>query len=533
MIEIASERVVGHIIGIDLGTTNTCAAVLEAGLPAIIPSAEGGRTTPSVVAVNGRDEMLVGITAKRQVATNPLGTIASAKRLIGRQASDPEIAQTASRLGCRIETNESSGEVRVRLGSKVMSVPEISAVVLRKIKADASAYLGEVVHQAVITVPAYFDETQRQATITAGKLAGLEVLRLINEPTAAALAYGVATGRSRRIAVCDLGGGTFDVSILEVGDGVCEVRATGGDAELGGDDWDALLVDLLARRFERAHHINPLSDPAARGRLRDAAESAKIELSTLSETTVNLPFLIGQRHLESLVTRAEFEDLASDLIRRLDGPIMRAFQDAGVGPDDLEEVLLVGGMTRMPSVAAALRHRFGREPRRGVDPDTAVAAGAAVQAGLLSGSGGNVVLVDVIAQALGIETVNHEMSILIERNAAVPASATREYTPATDYQTDALVEIFEGEAFLANDNHRLGMFDLPLDPPRPSDQVKIDVTFTIDVSGTLSVEAVDRGTHVRRTIVIDRRPARVTGALGSGWQDAAVVPLLHSGRRAA
>src|ERR1044071_3719287 len=451
------------IIGIDLGTTNSVAAVMQGGEPMVIPSAEGERLVPSVVAVNKNHERLVGRVARNQAITNPTNTVFSIKRFMGRKTDDPEVERTRQRVPYAV--NEApNGDVRVALDDKEYSPPEVSAMILAKMKRDAEAYLGEPITQAVITVPAYFNDAQRNATKDAGKIAGLEVLRIINEPTASALAYGLDKKKDEVIAVYDLGGGTFDISVLEIGDGVFEVKATNGDTHLGGDDFDQRVIDWIADEFRKEHGIDLRKDRMALQRLKEAAEKAKCELSTTVQTEINLPFITadasGPKHLVWTPTRAKLESLVADLVERTLGPCRQAMQDAGVTAKDINEVVLVGGQTRMPKVQEAVKALFGREPHKGVNPDEVVAVGAAVQGAVLTGEVENVVLVDVTPLSLGIETLGGVMTPLIQRNTRIPTKESQIFTTAADSQTSVEVHVMQGERPMARDNRTLGKFHL-------------------------------------------------------------------------
>ena len=499
-----------RIIGIDLGTTNSCVAVVEGGQPVVIPSAEGNRTTPSVVAVSQSGERLVGLMARRQMVTNPEHTIISIKRFMGRKATDPEVRRTRELVPYRV-TDTAEGDLRVTLREDQYAPPEISAMVLQKLRADAEQYLGEPVPQAVITVPAYFNDSQRQATEDAGKIAGLEVLRIINEPTASALAFGLDQADDRKVAVYDLGGGTFDISILELGDGVFEVRSTSGNTHLGGDDFDDRIVDWLIAGFASEHSVDLRRDKMALQRVKEAAEKAKCELSSVLQTEINLPFITadatGPKHLNVVLTRAKVEQLVSDLIERTEEPCRQALTDAGLKPGDIDEVVLVGGQTRMPAVRELVTRVFGKEPRSGVNPDEVVALGAAVQAAVLAGDVEDVVLLDVTPLSLGIETKGGLFTRLIERNTTIPTSKTQTFTTVSDKQRTVAIHVLQGERDLVAHNHSLGRFELTDLPEAPRGTPQIDVTFDIDANGIVKVAARDRTSGREHEIP-------VTGAAG-------------------
>jgi molecular chaperone DnaK len=496
----------GKIIGIDLGTTNSAMAVMQSGKPEIIANSEGNRTTPSVVAINKNGERLVGQVARRQQVTNSKNTIYEVKRLIGRRWEDKEVQRDLKLMG--YEIIKSNQGVKVQMGDKEYSPEEISAMILGKLKADAEAFLGEPVTEAVITVPAYFDDSQRQATKDAGKIAGLEVKRIINEPTAAALAYGLDKGNNKdeKIAVYDLGGGTFDVSILELGDGVFEVKATNGDTHLGGADFDRVLVNYFVDEFKKEHGIDISNDKAAMQRLRDEAEKAKIELSTAQEVDINLPFLTadaeGPKHFEHKLTRAKLESLVGDLITKTADPCEKALADAGLKASDINAVVLVGGMTRMPAVQEKVKAIFGQDPMKGVNPDEVVAVGAAIQGGVLQGDVKDVLLLDVTPLSLGIETMGGVMTKLIERNTTIPTSKSETFSTAADNQPQVEVHVLQGERGMSADNKSLGRFILDGIPPAPRGVPQIEVTFNIDANGILNVSAKDKGSGKEQSITI-------------------------------
>lgn len=495
----------GKIIGIDLGTTNSAMAVMEGGEPTIIPSAEGERTTPSVVAIKKNGEQLVGRTARNQAVINPENTIFSIKRFIGRKFDSPEVQRTLQRVPYKV-TPAPNGDVRVVMGGREYSPQEISAMILAKLKADAEAYLGEPVTQAVITVPAYFDDAQRNATKDAGTIAGLEVLRIINEPTASALAYGLDKEHDHNIAVYDLGGGTFDISILDVGEGVFEVRSTSGDTFLGGDDFDLRLMDALLEEFLHQEGIDLRHNRQALQRVKEAAEKAKIELSTLLQTEINLPYITadanGPKHLVTQLTRARLEQLTADLVERSLPAVQQALDDAGLLVSDIEGVVLVGGMTRMPAVQEAVRRMFGKAPYKGVNPDEVVALGAAIQAGVLGGEVKDILLLDVIPLTLSIETHRGIATPIIERNTTIPTRKSQVFSTASDNQTQVEIHIVQGERPLARDNKSLGKFILDGIPPAARGEPKIEVTFDIDANGILKVTAEDQTTHRSQHITI-------------------------------
>ncbi len=493
------------IIGIDLGTTNSVAAVMQGGEPIVIPSAEGERLVPSVVAVNKNHERLVGRIARNQAITNSQNTIFSVKRFMGRKADDPEVERTRKRVPYIVD-GAANGDVRVKLDDKDYSPPEVSAMILAKIKADAEAYLGEPVTQAVITVPAYFNDAQRNATKDAGKIAGLEVLRIINEPTASSLAYGLDKKKNEIIAVYDLGGGTFDISILEVGDGVFQVRATSGDTFLGGDDFDLRIMDYLIEQFQRDNGIDLHNDRAALQRLKEASEKAKIELSTMMQTEINLPYLTadasGPKHLVMTMTRAKLEQLTADLVDRTIAPVKQALSDAGLTAGEINEIVMVGGMTRMPAVQDRVRAFFGKEPHKGVNPDEVVAVGAAIQGGVLGGEVKDILLLDVTPLTLSIETLGGVATPQIERNTTIPTRRSQVFSTASDNQTQVEIHVLQGERPMAQDNKSLGKFVLDGIPPAPRGIPQIEVTFDIDANGILKVTAKDKATGRSQHITI-------------------------------
>jgi molecular chaperone DnaK len=496
----------GKIIGIDLGTTFSVVAVMEGGEPIVISSSEGSRLFPSVVAVNPKTgERMVGQVARRQAVINPENTIFSVKRLMGRKFSDPEVQRALKRLPYKV-VEAPNGDCRVLMGGKEYSPPEVSAMILQKMKQDAEAYLGELVTQAVITVPAYFNDSQRQATKDAGKIAGLEVLRIINEPTASSLAYGLDRKKDETIAVYDLGGGTFDISILDVGDGVFEVKSTNGDTFLGGDDFDQRIIDYVADEFKKEQGIDLRGDRQALQRLKEASEKAKIELSTVMETEINLPFITadaaGPKHMQMRLTRAKLEQLTADLIERSIAPCKRALEDAKLSTNNINEVVLVGGMTRMPAVQEAVRKFFAREPHKGVNPDEVVGVGAAIQAGVLGGEVKDILLLDVTPLTLSIETLGGVATPLIERNTTIPYRKSQIFSTASDMQTSVEIHVMQGERPMAADNKSLGRFILDGIPPAPRGVPQIEVTFDIDANGILNVTAQDKATGRSQHIAI-------------------------------
>ena len=493
------------VIGIDLGTTNSCVSIMEGSEAKVITNPEGGRTTPSIVAINESGERLVGQIAKRQAITNPENTVFGVKRLIGRKFSSPEVQQDVKILPYKIE-QASNGDVRINIKGKQFSSAEISSFILADIKHSAEEYLGEKVTDAVITVPAYFDDSQRQATKDAGKIAGLNVLRIINEPTAASLAYGLDKKSEEKIAVFDLGGGTFDISILEIGEGVFEVKSTNGDTHLGGEDFDLRLIDYLADEFKKDQGIDLRSDKMALQRLKEAAEKAKMELSTSMETDVNLPFITadasGPKHLNIKLTRAKLEGLVSELLDKLEGPCRVALKDSGLSPAEINEVILVGGMTRMPAVQERVKKLFQKEPHKGVNPDEVVALGAAIQGGVLKGDVKDVLLLDVTPLSLGIETLGGVMTRLIEKNTTIPTKKSQIFSTAADSQPAVSIHVLQGEREMAPNNKTLGRFELVGIPPAPRGIPQIEVTFDIDANGIVNVSAQDKATGKEQSIQI-------------------------------
>jgi len=504
----------GRIIGIDLGTTNSVVAVIEGGDPTVIPSSEGNNTVPSVVAINPKnDERLVGKVARNQAVMNPENTIFSIKRFMGRKYKDDEAKDARSRTPYEVK-EAPNGDIRVAMGNRDYSPPEISAMILQKLKADAEAYLGEEVTQAVITVPAYFNDTQRNATKDAGKIAGLEVLRIINEPTASSLAYGLGERKEGLVAVYDLGGGTFDISILEIADGVFEVKSTNGDTYLGGDNFDERIIDWLAGEFKKDSGIDLRNDRQALQRLKEAAEKAKIELSSTQSADINLPFITadatGPKHLNVVLSRAKLESLVDDLVQKSIEPCRQALKDAKLQTSDINAVLLVGGMTRMPAIQQAVQNFFGKEPTKGVNPDEVVALGAAIQAGVLGGDVTDILLLDVTPLTLSVETLGGVATPMIERNTTIPISKSQVYSTAADNQTQVEIHVLQGERPMAQDNKSLGRFTLEGIPPAPRGVPQIEVTFDIDANGILNVSAKDKATG---------REQKITITSGSGLSD--------------
>ncbi|WDT70526.1 MAG: molecular chaperone DnaK [Candidatus Manganitrophus sp.] len=493
------------VIGIDLGTTFSCMSVVTGGEPEVIPNAEGSRTTPSVVAITDKGERLVGQLARRQAVTNPTNTIYSIKRLMGRKYDSTEVKEAMKRLPYKI-VKAPNGDAHVEIQGKVYSPPEISAMILQKLRADAEAFLGEKVTEAVITVPAYFDDSQRQATKDAGQIAGLNVLRIINEPTAASLAYGLDKKKDERISVYDLGGGTFDVSVLEIGDGVFEVKSTNGDTYLGGDDFDLTIMDWMIEEFRKENGIDLKKDRMALQRLKEAAEKAKIELSSAMETEINLPFITadatGPKHLVIKLTRSKLEQLVDPLVQRTIEPCRRALADAGLTAAEIHEVVLVGGMTRMPKVQQVVKQFFGKEPHKGVNPDEVVAIGAAIQGAVLKGEVKDVLLLDVTPLSLGIETLGGVFTRIIDRNTTIPSKKSQIFSTASDNQTAVTIRVFQGEREMAADNKLLGQFDLIGIPPAPRGIPQVEVTFDIDANGIVHVSAKDMATQKEQSIRI-------------------------------
>jgi len=492
------------VLGIDLGTTNSCMAIMEGGEPTVIPNAEGGRTTPSVVAFTKDGERLVGQAAKRQAVTNPKNTIFSVKRFMGRNYA--EVAHEIELVPYQV-VKASNGDAHIKIGDKTYAPPEISAMILQKMKTDAEAYLGEKITQAVITVPAYFNDRQRQATKDAGKIAGLEVLRIVNEPTAASLAYGLDKKHDEKIAIYDLGGGTFDISVLDIGDGVFEVAATNGDGHLGGDDFDQKVMDWLVQEFKKEQGVDLSKDPMAQQRLKEAAEKAKCELSSSNSTDINLPFITadasGPKHLNVTLSRAKLEQLVDDLIARAEGPVKTCMQDAKLTNSQIDEVILVGGSTRMPKVQSSVKALFGgKEPHKGVNPDEVVAVGAAIQGGIMKGEVKDVLLLDVTPLTLGIETLGGVRTPLIERNTTIPTKKSEIFSTAADSQPAVDIHVLQGERKMARDNKTIGHFQLDGIPPAPRGVPQIEVTFDIDANGILNVKAKDLGTGKEQHITI-------------------------------
>ncbi len=508
------------VIGIDLGTTNSCMAVIEAGEPTVLENSEGGRTTPSMVAVNPKTgERYVGQMAKRQAVTNPQNTVYSIKRFMGRKHQ--EVLQEVKQVGFEV-VEAKNGDVAVKLGDKTHTPPEVSAMILQKLRADAEAKLGETVNQAVITVPAYFNDSQRQATKDAGAVAGLEVLRIINEPTAASLAYGLDKKSDQTIAVYDLGGGTFDISVLHIGEGVFEVKSTNGDTHLGGDDFDQRVIDWIADEFKRDQGIDLRQDRMALQRLKEAAEKAKVELSSVMQTEINLPFVTadasGPKHLSLTLTRSKLEQLTEDLLQRTVGTVDQALKDAGLTAQEIDEVVMVGGMTRMPAVIEKVKEQFGKEPHKGVNPDEVVAVGAAIQAGVLQGEVKDILLLDVTPLTLGIETLGGVMTPLITRNTTIPTSKSEVFTTAADGQSSVEVHVLQGERSMAGENKTIGQFNLDGLPPAPRGTPQIDVAFDIDANGILNVSAKDKATS---------KEQRITITASSGLSKEEVEKLVH------
>ena len=512
----------GKVIGIDLGTTNSCVAIMEGGDATVVPNSEGGRTTPSVVAFTQSGERLVGGAAKRQAITNPQRTVFSIKRFMGRRYD--EVARETEEVPFEVARGENDS-ARVDIDGKHYSPPEVSAMILQKMRQTVEEYLGEKVTQAVVTVPAYFNDSQRQATKDAGQVAGLEVLRIINEPTAASLAYGLAKEqKDEKVAVYDLGGGTFDVSILELGDGVFEVKSTNGDTHLGGDDFDKRIIDWLADEFKAQQGIDIRNDPMALQRLKEAAEKAKCELSSSAQTDIHLPFITadqsGPKHLQITLTRAKLEQLVDDLVERTVGPCRQALSDAGLSPDDIDEVILVGGQTRMPKVQDTVRNVFGKEPHKGVNPDEVVALGAAIQGGVLAGDVTDVLLLDVTPLTLGIETLGGIATPLIERNTTIPTKKSQIFSTAADSQTTVEIHVLQGERKMALDNRSLGRFHLDGLPPAPRGMPQIEVGFDIDANGILNVSAKDKATEKEQSIRIEASSGLSDGEVDRMVKDA-------------
>jgi len=511
----------GKVIGIDLGTTNSCVAVMEGGEPKVIANAEGFRTTPSVVGFSKTGERLVGVVARRQAVTNPRNTVYSIKRFMGRKHDE---VQSEIKLVPYDVVRGPSGDARVRISNEEFSPPEISAMILQKMRQTAEDYLGEKVAEAVITVPAYFNDSQRQATKDAGRIAGLDVKRIINEPTAASLAYGLDRKKDEKIAVFDLGGGTFDISILEIGEGVFEVRSTNGDTHLGGDDFDQRVIDHLADEFKKLEGIDLRTDPMALQRLKEAGEKAKCELSGTLETEVNLPFITadqnGPKHLSIKLTRAKLEQLVGDLTERCRGPVLQALKDAGLSPSQIDEVVLVGGATRMPRVQELVREVFGKDPHKGVNPDEVVAIGAAIQGAVLAGDVRDVVLLDVTPLSLGIETLGGVMTTLISRNTTIPTKKSEVFSTASDNQTSVEVHVLQGERPMARDNKTIGRFHLDGIPPAPRGIPQVEVTFDIDANGILHVSAKDRATGKEQSIRIEASSGLNEGEIQNMVRDA-------------